>query len=278
MLVPRAGEWAERVSALLEEEGARALVVPLIEFAPPDDPAPLDAALDRVGAGEVDWVALTSATTVSVLEQRCAVRGTSLATALAHARVAAVGPATAAAAQHAGVHPDLIAPQHSGAGLVAAMPDGPGTVLAPHSDLADTTLVDGLRGRGWTVRDVVAYRTVAGPPAPQGVRRDLADGAVDAVLLTSPSTVAQLLALVGTPPPTCTVVCIGDRTRRAAAEAGLTVHVTPPTSGIPAMVEALAAHAAGRSDAMRPSRSDHQPPGNQLPANQPPTDRDQETR
>ena len=91
--------------------------------------------------------------------------------------------------------------QHSTAGLLEALPAGPARALVPHSDLADPALVDGLRARGWDVDAPVAYRTVAGPPASARVRDALAAGEVHAVLLSSPSTVTQLLTLVGTPPP-----------------------------------------------------------------------------
>ncbi len=127
--------------------------------------------------------------------------------------------------------------------MLEALPPGPARALVPHSDLADPALVDGLRARGWDVDAPVAYRTVAGPPASSRVRDALAAGEVQAVLLSSPSTVTQLLELVGTPPPGTVVACIGSTTRAAAERAGLTVHVVPTSSSIDALVDALANHA-----------------------------------
>ena len=253
MLVPRGGEWAQKVADLLAPHGATTVAVPLIEFAPPHD---LEPARRRprpaLALGRYDWLAITSATTVSSLAGRVAARrmvpgspdpGEALAAVIGATRVAAVGPATAAPLRRSGIDVALIPATHSAAGLVEAAPPGPGRVLVPHSDLADATLADGLRARGFEVDEVVAYRTVAGPPAAPPVRAELADGRIRAVLLSSPSTVTQLLELVGTPPPGTVVACIGPRTARAAEEAGLTVHVTPPSSSTEDLVDALVRHA-----------------------------------
>lgn len=252
VLVPRGGEWAKKVADLLAPHGATTVAVPLIEFAPPHDLAPLNAALDRLALGRYDWLAVTSATTVSSLAARVAARrmvpaspdpGEALAAVIGATRVAAVGPATAATLQRSGIDVALVPSTHSAAGLVEAAPAGPGRVLVPHSDLADATLADGLRARGFEVDEVVAYRTVAGPPAAPSVRTELADGRIHAVLLSSPSTVTQLLELVGAPPAGTVVACIGPRTARAAEAAGLTVHVTPPSSSTEDLVDALVRHA-----------------------------------
>jgi hydroxymethylbilane synthase len=262
VLVPRGGEWAERAAALLTPHGALTLAVPLIEFAPPQDLAPLDAALEALAAGAYDWLTVTSATTVAALDRRARERagagadggpgsGTGsgpLADLLGTVRVAAVGPATAEALETLGVHVTLVPAEHSALGLLAALPPGPGRALVPHSDLADATLVDGLATRGWRVDAPVAYRTVPGPPPEEHVRAALAAGDVHAVLLTSPSTVTQLLAQVGTPPPGTVVACVGHRTRRAAEEAGLTVHVTPREASLPALVDALVSHVLATHD------------------------------
>jgi len=248
VLVPRGGEWAQKVADLLAPHGATTVAVPLIEFAPPHDLEPLDDALDRLSLGRYDWLAITSATTVSSLAGRVAARrlvpgspdpGEALAAVVGTTRVAAVGPATAAPLQRSGIDVSLIPATRSAAGLVEAFPPGPGRVLVPHSDLADATLADGLRARGLEVDEVVAYRTVAGPPAAPPVRAELADGRIRAVLLSSPSTVTQLLELVGSPPAGTVVACIGPRTTRAAEDAGLTVHVTPPSSSTEDLVDAL---------------------------------------
>src|SRR5690606_36210858 len=211
--------------------GASAVVVPVIEFAPPHDVAPLDDALERLSIGVYEWLVVTSATTVTALAGR--VGPGALRDVVGRTRVAAVGPATAAALERAQVPVALIPEgERSARGLVAEMPDPPGPgagVLAPHSDLAEPTLVEGLTARGWAVDDPVAYRTVAGAVG-EDVRAAMASGGFDAVLLSSPSTVTNMLELVGRPPARTVLACIGPRTRRAAESHDLHVAVTPPAA------------------------------------------------
>lgn len=252
VLVPRGGEWGDQVGSFLTAEGAEPVVVPLVEFAPPSDLAPLDAALARLADGGYAWLAVTSATTVTALVGRLASRVGALPASrvlpatLAGTQVAAVGPATAAALARAGAEAQLVPATHSAAGLVAAFPaapapPAPARVLAPHSDLADATLADGLRAAGWEVDEVVAYRTVTGPVPAEELRARAAGAR--AVLLTSPSTVDALLELVGPPADGTVVCCIGPRTRAAAERHGLTVHVTPAAATATDLVAALTRYA-----------------------------------
>jgi uroporphyrinogen-III synthase len=263
VLVPRGGQWGERVARLLAAHGGRADVVPVIAFAPPEDVAPLDAALERLRAGTYDWVTVTSATTVDALAARCPLGGQGgdeqagngqggLSDAVGRTPVAAVGPGTARALERHGVVPALLpAGERSARGLAESMPP-PGEdarpVLVPHSDLADATLADALRAAGWRVEEVVAYRTVRATAPPPQVRERMAAGGYDAVLLTSGSTVAGVLELVGTPPPATLVCCIGPRTEQAAREAGLTVHVRPTDASAEDLVDALVDHLTSSPD------------------------------
>src|SRR5690606_15556766 len=127
-----------------------------------------------------------------------------LAALLGNAKIAAVGPGTAAALERIGVTPDLLpSGERSALGLLADFPapdPAPGAgnrVLVPPSDLADPTLADGLRAAGWQVDDVVAYRTLSGPLPGASLREDVRSGGFDAVLLSSASTVTNLIELVG---------------------------------------------------------------------------------
>ncbi|MBC7291461.1 MAG: uroporphyrinogen-III synthase [Actinotalea sp.] len=258
VLVGRGGDWGERVAALLATEGAEGVVVPLITFAPPADVAPLEEALRRLADGAYDWVTVTSATTVTALAERVpGVLGPdrALPDLLRATRVAAVGPGTARALTEHGVATDLLpSGERSAAGLVAEMTGqgavgrGDGTrtsgarVLVPHSDLAEPTVVDGLRAAGWAVDEVVAYRTVRGPGPSEAVRAAWRSGGIHAVLLSSASTVRSLVELLGTPASSVVVCCIGSRTAAAARELGLRVDVVPAAASAEELVAALAAH------------------------------------
>jgi uroporphyrinogen-III synthase len=179
------GDLAERLLAL----GAEPLVCPTIATALAD-PGPLDATLDRLAA--YDWLVLASANAVRALLARMAARGMSGA-GLAHLRIAAVGPATAAALAAYGLRTHLAPAEHSAAGLLAEIGDLAGArVLLPQADIARPHLADGLGARGAQVDAVTAYRTVPGPGA-AALLAELRAGDMDAVTFASPSAVTYLL-------------------------------------------------------------------------------------
>ncbi|WFR68638.1 uroporphyrinogen-III synthase [Curtobacterium flaccumfaciens] len=105
---------------------------------------------ERAGYG---WLVVTSATAVRVVAGRVPCLPSDV-------RVACVGEATARAARDAGWRVDVVPADASAAGLVGALPADADRVLYPRSEIAASTLVDGLRARGIDVDDVVAYRTV----------------------------------------------------------------------------------------------------------------------
>lgn len=240
VLVPRGGPWGQDVADRLRRLGADPLVVPLVAFAPPEDPAALDAAIDRLRTGGYAWLVVTSATTVDVLVER----GTTVPPGT---RVAAVGAATRAACERAGIAVDLV-PQadHSALGVAEALPADAGRVLLPQSDLADPDPARVLRARGVAVDAVVAYRTrpvVVDPAVQAAVRR----GEMDAVLVTSGSVARQVAAQLGPLPATTLVACLGPRTAAEAQAAGLHVTVTASERSVAALLDAVAGHVGPRA-------------------------------
>ncbi len=237
VLVPRGGAWGEAVAAELRSRGAQPLVVPLVAFAPPDEPA-FEEAVDALRGGGFDWLLVTSATTVEALVARGAgvPRGT---------RVGAVGAATRAALERAGIGVDLVpTSEQSALGLVRALPDDPGRVLLPQSDLADAAAAEALAARGARVTAVVAYRTVA-VPVDAATRADAAGGRLDAVLVTSGSVARQVAAQLGPLPAATLVACLGPRTAAEAEAAGLAVAVVAPERSVTALLDALERVAGG---------------------------------
>ncbi|MBE0008734.1 MULTISPECIES: uroporphyrinogen-III synthase [unclassified Arthrobacter] len=225
----RGADQAGPIVGELALRGATVKLLPLIDFEIPDDTGPLDAALHRLQSGGFSWLVVTSSTTVRALKQRSAHLGLDLPGGLPrHTRVAAVGEATASALAAEGYRVDLVpgrtGQESAASGLAAALRTLPpeGQVLLPQADLAADTLERSLSGQGWDVHRVIAYLTVAYPAAPgrrlttlvppeaerdaptsaatsapteldpAGFWAAVADGAVDAVVFTSPSTVRRL--------------------------------------------------------------------------------------
>jgi uroporphyrinogen III methyltransferase/synthase len=221
VVVTRSGERAGGLVNALERAGATALELPLTQQV---DPADGGRAL-RAAAAEVrvnSWVVVTSVNAADRFmgELRDARD-------LGAVRVAAVGPATADALRRAGIEPDLVPAVHSAGGLVDGFPDPDGVgsrrVLFPSADLAPDIIAEGLGQKGWDVRRVEAYRTVA-RAAPDPALLDRVTAA-DALTFTAASSVQAFLALrtaAGAPvTPPAHVVCIGPTTAAAARAAGL---------------------------------------------------------
>ena len=258
VLVTRTREQASETVALLRSQGAEAVAVPVIEIRPPGDPEPLRRAVSDLRAGRYAWAAFTSANGVDRTFAEIAALGAD-ARALASARVAAIGPATARALEKQGIRADVVAREFRGEGLASGMLEamgrtgfgalavaGAGTrVLLARAAKARDALPEALRGAGCEVDVVVAYETHA-PPAEiaAGLAEDLEAGRIDAVAFTSGSTVENLCDLLGPSAPSLLarprVAAIGPITRDAAVARGLRVDVVPAEYTVPALVAALA--------------------------------------
>jgi uroporphyrinogen-III synthase len=240
VLVPRRTEGPDPLVIATAAAGAEPTVVELIATVPPADVTELDDLLMALGIGYYAWLGITSAAVVPVLAARARDAGSDLAALTSQTRVAAVGRSTASALEAAGVRVDLVPRgQSSAAALLEAWPDGAGRVLLPLGDLATSTLATGLRGRGWHVDDVVAYRTVAGPPVDPAVASAYAAGEINAVLLTSGSTARHLVDALGAPPPGTIVCCIGPGTADVVRSVGLRVDAVAAEQTPSGLVDAL---------------------------------------
>jgi uroporphyrinogen-III synthase len=251
VLVTRAREAADTGAAgivgLLRAAGARPLVVPTIVFQPPRDPGALAQAIQRLRARQYGWVAFTSAHAL-----RCtwdAAGGE--AGVFEGARLAVVGPATARALEERGLRADVVALESRAEGLAAALlqrlgaDGGAPRVLFPRAARGSSVLRDRLQDAGYAVDLVVAYETRApDPPALAELVRELEGGRVDAVVLTSGSTVENLVDCLGPRASEwlarCRLASIGPVTTEAARARGLRVDVVSPRASVESLVGALA--------------------------------------
>ena len=161
VVVTRAAAQSNELCEELSARGAQARLLPLISFAPPENYDAMDAALNNIEA--FDWVLFTSANAVQAVERRGEDLGRNLNTVAKLPPVAAVGPATSAAAEAAGFSVEYVATDHSGTGLareLGAELRGK-KVLLPRSDRANPDLPAALRRYGALVTEVVAYRNFA---------------------------------------------------------------------------------------------------------------------
>lgn len=225
----RAADLAEKLARL----GAEVLCFPCAEtHAAADDD--LATAVRRIGS--FGWLALTSPFGAQCLARGVRAAGLD-ARALAGVRVAAIGPATAAALERelsirADYVPEVYDSAHLGAGLarLAAGEKGafPVRVMLFRSSDGSPALLRELDEAGVAYEEVEAYRSVTAPePMPTELAERLAAGAVDLVTFTSASTLkgfVRALAAAGIDPAHAPhkAACLGLPTRAAAAAAGFT--------------------------------------------------------
>ncbi|MFV9504037.1 MAG: uroporphyrinogen-III synthase [Oscillochloridaceae bacterium umkhey_bin13] len=245
VLVPRPVGRGEGLAEQLRALGAEPILHPLIAYAPPEDQAALAAALARLEAGVYEWLLLTSVAAVEAVEAGLGGRALGGRVSL---RIGAVGPATAAACQELlGATTVAMPERFLGAELAGVMGDPAGRrVLLPLADLAGTELEERLQTAGALVERVTAYRTV---PAPGGAElaAELAAGQVQAILLSSGSTVRSLVTQLGPQGRDVlrqvALICIGPATATVCHDLGLEPAAIAEPYNEAGLIAALVTHA-----------------------------------
>jgi uroporphyrinogen III methyltransferase / synthase len=230
----------------LAAAGAEVVPCPTIEIVPPDSWAALDAAIARIDT--YDWIVLTSVNGVAMFFERLRAQRRDVRR-LHRARIATVGPATAAALAARGVLVEVVPEEFRAEGVAAAMHAAGvagARVLLPRAAGAREILPALLRAAGAEVDEVASYRTTMPRTDMREVRELLAAHAVDLVSFTSSSTVRHFVALLGDDASELlrdvAVGCIGPITANTAREVGLRVVVEPAAYTVPAFSEAILAH------------------------------------
>ncbi|GGD29295.1 hypothetical protein GCM10010915_06830 [Microbacterium faecale] len=236
VLVPRGGPWGDDVAARLRAQGGVPVVSPLINFAPPEDSTQLEHVIAELAAGQYAWLTVTSATTVDVLYAYGAQIPQTT-------KIAAVGETTAAALSAVGYPVDLV-PEHdnSAEGMAAemiALEPSPKRILCLRSEIAKPVLSVRLEEAGHDVNAVVAYRTV-GVPATDRVLRDVNNGRINAILVTSGSVARQVREQFAQIPDQTVIAAIGPQTAHDASGVDLPIQVIAPERTVESLIDALA--------------------------------------
>jgi len=236
--VTRARAQASVLAGRLEALGARVVQAPAIRVVALSGP-PLDPS-------GYDLVCVTSANGVAGLFERLAAAGRD-ARSLAGARVAAIGPGTAAALAAHGIDADVVPERAVAEELVRALAHEPmRRALIARARSARDVLPDALRARGAEVDVLDVYETVAEPIADAVLERARS---ADYITFTSASTVRFFLQAAdhraGLSPFT-RIVSIGPITSAALREHGLEPHVEASRHDLEGLLEALLADAGAR--------------------------------
>jgi uroporphyrinogen III methyltransferase/synthase len=252
VLITRTRRQASTLARMLADEGAIPVELPSIEIEPIEDREEVEAAIERLRAGNYAWCGFTSANAVEFFFDHLVERGLD-ARAFAGARLFAIGPATAAALEARSLRADIVPAEYIAEAVVEALTTqvkGGERVLLPRAESARAELVRGLEALGATVDEVPIYRAAVPTEASPEILTDLHEGRIDIATFTASSTVRNLVAMLGdaqslTSPNRPLIACIGPITADTARELGLTVDVMASEYTVEGLVAALRDHFAG---------------------------------
>ena len=239
VLVTRPRPQVETLVSGLEALGAEVHVHPVIEIVPPEDDAPLRAALADLDG--FDWIVLTSTNAVeavvSVRPRPWPAGG---------CRVGVVGAATRRALESRGIQADLVPPEFTAEGLARSLVDLLGgslegcRILFPRAREGRETLPRVLGRHGAHVHVVEAYRTVPCGHEKPALEACLSQGRIRVLTFASPSAVRAFDELAGTDATRAIgAVCIGPITAQEARTLGYRVLAVPSDHTAEGLIDAI---------------------------------------
>ncbi len=159
---------------------------------------------------QFDWVIFTSSFPVRVYQTALEAMDRPLKDVFSGVKVGSVGPATSNAIKALGIDVTMQSGTSSADGILqyfAREVHKPQRILLPHSDVAFTTLSDGLKAMGHNVVDAVVYTT---EPNPEAEIVDIAP--FKRITFSSPSGVDAFIHFYGSLPEGKLLLAIGDTT------------------------------------------------------------------
>ena len=259
VIVTRAAKQSGEMTRALEAIGAEVISCPTIEIKEPSSWEQLDRAL--VHLSWYDWLAFTSVNGVEYFLGRMDALRHGRGELESH-RICAVGRKTAERLESENIVVDLTPERFTSEDLAREFAERFGLhqrlygsrMLLPASRTTRDVIRPAMEKIGVYVEVVEAYQTVAPAAKGENVARLLRDAGADYIVFTSPSTVANLAAileadhlaphLAGT-----RVACIGPVTAEAARSHGLTVHIQPEEHTGKAVVAAIVADSSEKRSA-----------------------------
>ena len=225
IVITRAVHQATALKKLLTQYQAIPIIYPCIAIVPPSDTTALDTHLTHISS--FDWVIFTSSNAVHALADRLMMLN--IQPDWTQVKVAVVGSKTAYTVEQCLKHEaDFMPDIFTGEALAETLPiNHEDSIFIPQSALADESLAIGLSQRGAIVTAVIAYETGlgdGGADVPMMLKR----GEIDAITVTSPSTVENFLQRVyPLQPLEIPVACIGSTTANSAKQIGFKQVLVP---------------------------------------------------
>ena len=201
VLVLASPQTSARLTARLESWGARVLPFRAIEVRKLQDPEALHRIFDCLT--EYAWIVFTSSYGVLYFLEHLADQGINKHQ-IGHAKICAVGPATARTATENSLRVDLVPEDFVAEGILRAFEEQPGglgalngcRILMPRAKEARDILPVKLTAAGAKVEVLACYETVKAEVAMESVQNLIAHPP-DLAVFTSSSNVENFLAIVG---------------------------------------------------------------------------------
>lgn len=251
VLLTRAPKQGSEMTKMLQKLGAEVIACPTIEIKPPTTWGQLDSALMQLNS--YDWLAFTSANGVEYFLRRLDELGHGRAELMSH-RICAVGRKTAEKLASEQIPVDLMPERFTAESLVEEFIKRFGVghrlrgsrMLLPAAKVTRDVIQPAMEKIGVQVDVVEAYQTVLPSMSSAEAIKLIGEAGADYIVFTSPSTVANLAAILETDHlaphlSKSRVACIGPVTADAARLHGLEVHIQPKEHTGQAIVLALAA-------------------------------------
>lgn len=240
VLATRPEYQADELADRLADLGARVLLQPAIAIGEPLDWKPVDDAIGRVA--DFDWLVFSSANGVHSFLARLRHHGLD-ARALGGVRLAAIGPATAAALAKHRLLTDLAPDEYRAEALAAALaPQAAGQhILLIRASRGREVLSEMLAAAGAEVTQAVAYESRDVTELDPDVAAALADGAIDWITVTSSAIARSLISLLGDQLRRSRLAAISPLTAGALADAGFETAAVASVYTAEGLVDAILA-------------------------------------
>jgi uroporphyrinogen III methyltransferase/synthase len=246
IVVTRAREQASGLANMLTDLGAEAIQFPTIAIRPVEHHEDIDAAIEALDS--YSWVVFTSANGVKLFAGHMAAAGKD-ARAFANCKIAAIGPATAAAVRALGITPDYVPEAYIAEsvakGLISLGVAGQ-RILIPRARVAREVLAEELKKAGAVVNVLPVYDTVADLANKDLVMERINSGKLSAITFGSSSTVDNFFKIIPESVieahPEIALAAIGPVTANTLEKHGFKATVMPKMFAIPALVTELVLH------------------------------------
>ena len=241
IIVTRTRSQAGVLSARLRNLGASVDELPTIRIDPPEDLKSFGRLVQD--SHKYAWIIFTSPNGVDAFfdlffklyEDARSIGG---------ARIAAIGPGTAAKVKARNLAVDLLPDEYVAEGLLKKLLDDESVenemFLLVRPDQARDVIAKGLTEAGAIVDEAIAYQTVGETGDPTGAAARFESEGADVITFTSSSTVEHFLDMGLPIPENLLIASIGPVTSSALRSAGLEIDIEAKESNIPGLVDSIA--------------------------------------